>query len=420
MRYARKTLGWGLALVVVLVTPAEGDLVITREGAYEEEVNTAGWKPGEHFLYLAGSPDFGYNYPWQGETEIDYKAAANTLQVNGKVVGVDLTTPDSIVVDDPEHIITGIVPGYDLARAAEYDNLRSLFFLGPIEDSVEFSRLVTGLKELSGLYFTAGELSEGMIRDLAACKGLVTLDFEVAVLPEGSVGMIAKLPNLRELTLASTPDDELFALRGHKNLRALTRYWEVADTGWVSFLPTLSGLQELAIIQAEIADEVLDYLARTNTLKSLSLPYSGVYEDDLPRIARMTNLETLDLSGTGVTDDELKFIGDLKNLSSLSIGGGGESVLSGSGLKHLAGLVNLGRLDLSSTGLTDEDVEILKTLPSLKSLVLVSTAITDKGLLELKDMKDLRYLDVSGTAVTDEAISSFKKTLPACNVVKYY
>ncbi len=420
MKYASKALGWGLALTVVLVTPAEGDLVITREGAYEEEVNTTDWKPGEHFLNLAANPDFEYYYPWQGETEIDYKPQANTLQVNGRVVGVDLTTPDSIVVDDPEQIITGIVPGYDLARAAEYENLRSLFFVGSIEDSVEYSSVVTGLKNLSGLYFTAGELSESMIRDLAACKGLVTLDFEVTLLPEGSVGVIAGLANLRELTLASTPDEELFALRGHKNLRALTRYWEVADTGWVSFLPTLPALQELTIIQAEIADEVLEYLARTNTLKSLSLPYSGVYEDDLPRIARMTNLERLDLTGTGVTDDELKCLSDLKHLYSLSIGGGGESVLSGNGLKHLSGLSNLRRLDLASTGLTDDDVEVLKTLPSLKNLVLVSTAITDKGLLELKEMKNLRYLDVSGTQVTDEAISSFKKTLPDCNVVKYY
>lgn len=420
MKYASKALGWGLALTVVLATPAEGDLVITREGVYEEEVNTKDWKPGEHFLYLAAGPDFEYYYPWQGETEIDYKVQANTLKVNGRVVGVDLTSPDPIEVDDPDEIITGIVPGYALAGTVEYRNLRSLFFIGPIEDSVEYSMVVTGLENLSGLYFTAGELSESMIRDLTACKGLVTLDFEVTLLPEGSVEMIAKLPNLRELTLASTPDDELFALKSHKNLRALTRYWEVADTGWVSFLPTLPALEELTIIQAEIADEVLDYLARTNKLKSLSLPYSGVYEDDLPRIARMTNLERLDLTGTGVTDDKLKYLGVLKRLSSLSIGGGGESVLSGNGLKHLSGLSNLRRLDLASTGLTDDDVEILKTLPSLKSLVLVSTAITDKGLLELKDMEGLRHLDISGTQVTDEAINSFKKTLPSCNVVKYY
>ncbi|MBN2380357.1 hypothetical protein JXM67_11215 [candidate division WOR-3 bacterium] len=419
MKPLDKLLVLSLALTMAAACYAE-TLVVSRDGKFQNELDVSGWKPGEYYVYLGSESGMGYRYPWQGEGSLDYRTDERTLWVNGIEVGVDLSLPDPLEVEDPELIVTALLPGYDIARVCAYPNLGAVSFIGHIEDPEEDFKCFPEMKNFRGFFFSAGGLFEDQMTELCKCKGLVVLDLSVSILPEGAMEDIAGLPELRELTVGAVPDEEMFVLKGHEKLRSITRYWLVVDTGWVEFLESLPNISELAIIQAEIAPEVYEYLASSNRLEALSLPYAGVYGDDFGTISRMTNLKALDLTGTEISDDDVKLLANIKGLRSLAIGGGGAGYITAEGLAHLRGLDKLEYLDISSTPLTDEGLKYVTALNSLKSLNLVSTEVTDKGLKQLESLKNLRFLDLSGTIVTDEGVASLRKALPGCNVVRMY
>jgi len=419
MKSFKKLFVLGIVLAMAAACSAE-TLVVTREGEFQREVDVSGWKKGEYFVYLYSESGMGYYYPWQGEDSIDYRTDERTIWVNDKQVGVDLSLPDPLEVEDPRDIVTAILPGYEISRAGDYPNLGAVFFIGQIEDPAESFEVFPGLKNLRGFYFSAGALYEDQMDDVGKCENLVVLDIGVSMLPEGGMDAIARLTELREVVLGSVSDEEIFVLDGHENLEAITRYWIVVDTGWVDFLESLPKINELTIIQAEIADEVYEYLAETNRLEVLSLPHAGVYGDDFEKIGQMTNLTELDLSGTEISDDDVKLLANLTGLKSLSVGGGGAGYVTAEGLEHLTALKSLEFLDISSTPLTDDGLKFITALSNLKSLNLVSTEVTDKGLKQLKKLENLRYLDLSGTIVSDKGVASLRKALPDCNIVRLY
>ncbi|MBD3284869.1 hypothetical protein GF359_00800 [candidate division WOR-3 bacterium] len=419
MKIFKKSIVLSLVFVMTAACSAE-TLIITKDGEFQNELDVSGWKKGEYFVYLYDASGMGFYYPWQGEDEIDYKTDERTLWVNGRQVGVDLSLPDPIEVEDKEDIVTAILPGYETERVCAYPNLGAVNFIGQIEEPDENFSCFPELENLRGFFFAAGGLYEAQMAELGKCKGLVVLDMGATIMPEGAMDAIAGLPNLRELNVGSVSDKEMFTLKGHKNLQSITRHWTVVDTGWVDFLESLPEIRELAIIQAEITDEVFAYLASSNRLEALYLPYAGVYGDDFETISRMTNLQELDLTGTEITDDDVKALANLTGLKSLSIGGGGAGYVTAEGLAHLRGLGKLEYLDISSTPLTDDGLKHVSGLSGLKSLNLVSTEVTDKGLKQLKKLENLKYLDLSGTIVTDKGVASLRKALPDCNVVRMY
>ncbi|NLI98550.1 hypothetical protein GX441_07825 [bacterium] len=410
----------GMLFTAVTFLSSQDNLAITQEGKFCKELDIRALNLDATFIKLYSSTGEAYTYPWAGESSLNYRIDEKGLFVNGVQVGVNLQDPDSCSVEDADRITCAMVFPYNLNTLSRFPNLATLTFGCPIDDPELDLSILAKCKELKGIYFAAGSLSEGQIADISRCSGLRELDFSVTVIPEGSMKLIRNLPNLRALVIASVSDSELFALSGHKQLQSLTRYWEVCDTGWSDLLASLPNLVELTIIQAEIADEVFEYLSQSNKLERLSLPYSGVYGDDFSLISRMTNLKELDLTGTEINDEDVKPLTNLECLKSLSIGGGGPGHLTDTGIAYLSGLSTLQHLDISSTYVTDEGLEYIQSLVNLKILNLVSTGITDKGLVHIETLKNLRLLDLSGTTVTDEGIESVKKAVPGCEIVKQY
>jgi hypothetical protein len=74
------------------------------------------------------------------------------------------------------------------------------------------------------------------------------------------------------------------------------------------------------------------------------------------------------------------------------------------GLRQLAGMTQLKRLDLGGTSITDRGLDVLRHLPSLENLSLAGTAITDTGTHELTHCHALIRLDLSWTGTGDGAI----------------
>lgn len=82
-------------------------------------------------------------------------------------------------------------------------------------------------------------------------------------------------------------------------------------------------------------------------------------------------------------------------------------------LNLLSTMINLKKLDLSSTGLEDEHLEYLEKLKKLENLDLSNNeGVTDKGITHLEKLQKLRFLKLSNTRVTRAGGERIKKKLP--------
>jgi Leucine-rich repeat (LRR) protein len=360
--------------------------------------------------------------------------------VFGKLVGLDLGWMEPVEISNRDQIqYLSIAPGR-LSALRYFPNVVAVEIGSAPDDEIELDlRPLADLRNLRGLYFLKGEITDEGMEIISGLSELRVLDLKIAFLPDsGWSTPLSRLSNLHTLILPQYPaEKEVISFPGLKNLERLTSYY---CSGSVEFFKTLPRLRELTVIQAEIAKPVLAYLAQTNQLEALSLPYAGIYGDKVALIGKMTNLKELDLGGTEVEDSQVVHLANLTNLHTLGLSTiyltdkGVEHIAgltnlrklsmgpenANEALKHLAGLTNLRELSLYGSDVTDEGLKHLAALGNLRRLDLVSRDITDEGLQHLKALNNLRYVDVSGTQVTVEGIVKLKKALPGCRVVKRY
>jgi len=134
-----------------------------------------------------------------------------------------------------------------------------------------------------------------------------------------------------------------------------------------------------------------------------------VGDEGLKHLASLPNLERLELSATKVTDAGLKYLERARNLSYLDLIG---TAVTDAGMEHLQTLPRLAELDLSATQITDASTAILKRFPALFHLRADETALTDRSFAHLAGMKGLRRLDLSGTQTTLAAREAFARKNP--------
>jgi len=103
-----------------------------------------------------------------------------------------------------------------------------------------------------------------------------------------------------------------------------------------------------------------------------------------------------------MTDEVLERVSRISHLEALSLGG--SKALTDGGIRHLARLPRLRRLDLSGTGVTDDGLGVLRDLPALEALSLVMTGVTDVGVAHVRHCRQLRRLNLMWTATGDGAI----------------
>ena len=123
-------------------------------------------------------------------------------------------------------------------------------------------------------------------------------------------------------------------------------------------------------------DEVIALLAANAPVQLGAM--NQMTDEILADVARVDGIVGLRLNGSrGVTDE---------------------------GLRQLAGMTTLKRLDISGTSITDRGLEALRHLPALENLSLAGTAISDAGARELAHCHALVRLDLGWTRTGDGAI----------------
>jgi len=111
----------------------------------------------------------------------------------------------------------------------------------------------------------------------------------------------------------------------------------------------------------------------------------------------------LDASGQ-MTDDLLERIAGIDQVAELALSG--SDALSDAGLRSVARLPRLRRLELSGTGITDHALEIMRETSALEQLGLGATSITDDGAARLRSCERLCRIDLGGTRTGDGAIKA--------------
>jgi len=176
------------------------------------------------------------------------------------------------------------------------------------------------------------------------------------------VEILAKLPNLQELTFTFIPLDDISSLAGLHNI------------GW------------LTLFNTEITD--ISALGNLTNLHGLNLHRNHV--EDITPLAELTQLYALNLTGNPVAD-----IGPLMNMTALRELDLSEiHIFNFSPLKNL---VNLEWLAINSGSI--EDISSLTSLQQLRTLYLNWNYITDVS--PLVELTNLEFLSIENNPVVD-------------------
>jgi hypothetical protein len=162
----------------------------------------------------------------------------------------------------------------------------------------------------------------------------------------------------------------------------------------------------------EVTDKQMLRLAELKQLRKLQLDY-------LPTLAELDR----EVGVWGIEDEWLQPLTGLNKLEELIL----ESChrVDGTGLKYIAGLTSLKKLDLGGTSVTDASLIHITGLQNLAELSLQGSGfqngeaiseITDKAVKHLVKLKGLRSLNIKSTRISAEGVKQLEAALPDCKI----
>ena len=227
---------------------------------------------------------------------------------------------------------------------------------------------------------------------LRDCTGLIEIQLSGTDTSDRALPTLAKLKNLQRLSLSDT---------------------RVTDKG-LSYLAKLSRLESLDLSKNRITGKGLTALSQLDSLRELSLNDCRLTDRTVSVIGKIASLEVLSLRNASQLGDRgVKRLASLEKLVRLDLGGTKVSDAVG---EQLAAYKNLKSLDLSRTKVTDAIAEQLSELEKLVLLRLDGTEVTDSSLATLAEMKSLRAVDLRKTKVTKAAVDAIKESNPNLRV----
>ena len=154
---------------------------------------------------------------------------------------------------------------------------------------------------------------------------------------------------------------------------------------------------ELQFQHWDLTKDNMKSIGKLDTLTDLSLS-DCTFKDSWLRYITHLPLDALDLAGTVVTDDGMKYVAKMKTLKKLEIYDTG---ISGKALEILEPLSpNLTHLSVNGTSLSDEDMQHLEKFTNLTQLNMNGTFITAKGCESIAKLQNLREIDLGRTKIS--------------------
>ena len=162
----------------------------------------------------------------------------------------------------------------------------------------------------------------------------------------------------------------------------------------------------LVLSSTSIADKDLAFVGNLTGLRRLEFEDTDITDAGLVHLSKLANLEYLSLSCTLIKGNTLDHLNaaHLKNLHLENVALEPKAFRSISKFKELRWL-SLTRAHLSDTALVE-----LATLPKLEGLIIPENPnVTDAGVRKLAAMKQLRRVDLANTSVTLAGVLALKE-----------
>ena len=245
---------------------------------------------------------------------------------------------------------------------------------------------------------------------------------------EQDLDLLRPFPELRWLRLwgPAVTDSALERTAGLTQLNELQLDDAVVGERGLESLTHLCNLRFLSFENCLLSDGAkergLQQLTELPNLQSLSFINCGLSDDSLKALSGAPSLVNLRLREPNITEAGILAIRDAN--PALAIHFGENSVLLGTKqvpLNHLPSvqeLPNVQELAFGGPSVSDATLAVLKDARCLTTLWLDRCRITDDGLRELAGMASLRRLDVRGTAISDAAVAELQRALPNCRIIK--
>ena len=240
---------------------------------------------------------------------------------------------------------------------------------------------------------------------------VVTLSLAATAVTDSQLQALHGLSELRSLDLEGTEIGDLALrfvgriprLEDHEFPESLEElnlsHTSVSDAGLASFL---NALRRLKLSHTNVRGVAL---GRLTTLEELDLSGAPVNDESAKQLAQLVNLRKLRLSYTDLTDAAYAGLKSLPRLEHLDLAG---NDVGDKGLAEISSIASLTELNLSYGRLTDKGMEHLKPLQNLTWLELARTRVTDAGIASLTDLKNLAVLNLDDTKVTDKSLEVLK------------
>lgn len=177
--------------------------------------------------------------------------------------------------------------------------------------------------------------------------------------------------------------------------------------------------------QAAVADPTVVEIERLGGIVSYETAADGKREcsaylgnqwvggnEKLALLTQLSNLTTVYIESRHVTDEGMALVAGLQDLQVLHLTA---PKVTDRGAADLAKLPRLRELYLSQVQLTDAGLEALAEL-DLSRLYLTYTQVTDQSVDRLKDMKSLSAVDVYGTEFTEQGVAALQEARPGLEI----
>ncbi len=283
----------------------------------------------------------------------------------------------------------------ELTRLTTLSSLEALelFSLGWNQPD-QFTALppLQAMTRLTSLRISPSPTDDAGLRFLRGLDSLNSVDLEQTEVTDASLAVLVPLPKLGTVKfdgskLTDAGLAELAKIRSLGTLHLLTPGRTALYTDQrLAHLSKISYLSDLAIDATNITAAGYQVL-RGDHLFNLHLTGLSSNHEDLVRLVGRQSHQMLKLSGSGMTDEWLRYLS--------------------------APALQLGRLELNDTNVTDAGMAQIVKHSLLQNLALDATALTDAGLLRLAAAPALRSISARGTKVTPAGVAAFLAVHPA-------
>jgi hypothetical protein len=224
----------------------------------------------------------------------------------------------------------------------------------------------------NGVNFVERNLDKTDLRELIALEPKRLVITYCSSIRVDQLQQLGEMRSLEHLSLSHTPLNipDFTWIPQFPNLKTLLLLGTGADDTCVSFVVSISGLEELDLAECKLTDRGVQAIWQSVSLKGVNLRGCQIGDKAFEGIGGCSALQSLSIPGTRISDDGVEVI----------------------------------------------VTEALLNNQQLSTLNMRSCHITDGALVRLSSLKCLSLIELTDTEVTPQGAAFLKRSLPGCMV----